>query len=438
VTGAMPMGRDFHESGSTAPPARRSRTRSAGDGPGTRTGGAGRATYGRADGSASVRPEGPVGDGHPAAVVVDSIPLPALALEAGSRAVAVNAAWSGLVGSGPRGSLGRAWVDQVDRRDRTHIRQQLEAAARSDRPGMSECRVIGPAGPRWTRWWWAQSAAGSLVVCVADVDDEREREMSLWHRATHDPLTGLLNRTELIDLTERALHRRASEVSSVALVYVDLDGFKAVNDGWGHHVGDGVLRAAAGRMAAALRPSDVLARVGGDEFAVLCDAVRAPQDAAAVAERIRQAVNQPVEVQGVATRLTASTGVALAGPGDTAESLLARADESMYVAKRDGGPGPVKLRSWPPQVSDDPRGPRPAPGPSGAVGVAPGGAQDGPEDRLFLDAMASLATAERLLGEHWRAALTDDGVSADERDRVVRAARLTDAALRALRPGTLA
>jgi diguanylate cyclase (GGDEF)-like protein len=368
---------------------------------------------------------------------VDAIPLPALAVDEGANVVAVNAAWAALVGAGPRASAGRGWLDRVDRRDRAHIHQQLVAATGSDRPGMSECRVVGPAGPRWTRWWWAPSAAGGLVVCVADVDDERERELSLWHRATHDPLTGLLNRTELIDLTERALRRRTSEASPVALVYVDLDGFKVVNDGWGHLVGDEVLRAAAARMAAALRPSDVLARVGGDEFAVLCEAVRAPEDAAAVAERIRRAVSRAVDVEGVTTRLSATAGVAIAEPGDTAEALLARADDSMYAARRDAHP--AGAHSCRPRTGDGLRTASSAPSlPMATEESAPGGAEDGPDDHLLREAVASLAAAERLLGEHWSAGLDDERVPAGERERVVRAARLTDAALRALRPGTVA
>jgi diguanylate cyclase (GGDEF)-like protein len=411
MTGAVPMGRDLHESGSSAPPARRRDTRSTTEATNVRVGGARRATPLRADGPGTLRS---TGDAHPAAVAVDSIPLPALVLETGRRAATANAAWVALVGSGPQPSAGRAWLDRVDRRDRAHIGQQLAAAARAGRPGMSECRVVGPAGPRWTRWWWAPSAAGALVVCVADVDDERAREMSLWHRATHDPLTGLLNRTELIDLTERALRRRTSEASPVAMVYVDLDGFKEINDGWGHLVGDGVLRAAAARMSAALRPSDVLARVGGDEFAVLCEAVHASKDAAAVAERLRRALSQPVEVQGVATRLSCSTGVAIAGPHDTAEALLARADESMYAEKRC----------------------RPTAQPSEAMAGADRG-EDDTDDHRLREAVASLAAAERLLREHWSDTVADGRVPASERDRVVRAARLTDAALRALRPDTV-
>jgi diguanylate cyclase (GGDEF)-like protein len=157
--------------------------------------------------------------------------------------------------------------------------------------------------------------------------------------ALHDVLTGLPNRALLSDRTEQALARALRSGRPLAVLLLDLDGFKQVNDTLGHAAGDQLLRVTAGRLSGAVRDGDTVARLGGDEFAVLCEDASATV-AEELAERIRTAVALPVELEGVAAGVTASVGVATWSPADTAappgERLLADADTAMYAAKRTG------------------------------------------------------------------------------------------------------
>lgn len=269
----------------------------------------------------------------PVAISLESLPLAALVTDSEGMVTAVNTAWDALSRRDMAATLGQGWLEGIEPRDRQRMCDRVRAAAARRQPGSTECRLTGPTGQRWTRWWWQPTPTGGLVICVADIDAERAREASLWQRATHDLLTGLVNRAHFVELVDRALQRSVRTKLSPAVVYVDLDGFKAINDNGGHHAGDVVLRAVAERMAAAIRSVDVIARVGGDEFAVLCDALHHPDEGDAVAERIHDAFSSAVVVDGKVTPITATTGVAVATPDDTSETLLARADQAMYAAK---------------------------------------------------------------------------------------------------------
>jgi diguanylate cyclase (GGDEF)-like protein/PAS domain S-box-containing protein len=172
---------------------------------------------------------------------------------------------------------------------------------------------------------------------VAVVRDGRERlatEQELFHRATHDPLTGLPNRALLEDRLAQSLHRAEREGPGVTVLYVDLDHFKPVNDADGHRAGDRVLRDIAAALVDAFRPADTVARIGGDEFVVLCD--RADGD---MADRVVAAVDDAARRSPSETGrdVTASVGLATSRLGDTADALLDRADAAMYEAKRAGG-----------------------------------------------------------------------------------------------------
>jgi diguanylate cyclase (GGDEF)-like protein len=189
---------------------------------------------------------------------------------------------------------------------------------------------------------------------VRDVTDRRVREAALAHRAEHDSLTGLVNRarfeSRLVDLLDA--HERAPKSPTpqyVAVLFIDLDGFKPVNDRYGHAAGDAVLVGVAARLRESTRGTDVIARLGGDEFAVLIE-VREPEEVNAVAERILHALKRPILFDGYELSVGASIGIAdsrlpNAGadspdPGDrsiTAAELLRAADAAMYAAKAEGG-----------------------------------------------------------------------------------------------------
>jgi diguanylate cyclase len=176
---------------------------------------------------------------------------------------------------------------------------------------------------------------GTVVDALrATLDERRSLEHELERRALHDPLTGLANRTLFHDRLGRALARRSG---SVAVMFLDLDDFKTVNDAYGHAAGDKVLRAVADALRGAVRAEDTVARLGGDEFAVLLDDSPDRYEAALVAGRLLGAVQVPVHLAGYQHAIGVSIGISLGNGGDaSAETLMRDADIAMYVAKGQG------------------------------------------------------------------------------------------------------
>ncbi len=178
----------------------------------------------------------------------------------------------------------------------------------------------------------------SMLILAMDVTERREMAARLEYAAVHDTLTGAVTRDVLLAELDRLLAAPPdTSVARPCLLFVDLDRFKVVNDSLGHAAGDAVLRLVVDRLLWCLRPDDVVARIGGDEFAVLLRSVF-PEEAIAVADRARRALDSPFLVNGVEIRQTVSIG--MAAPGDdgttTAEDLLRRADRAMYEAKQRG------------------------------------------------------------------------------------------------------
>ncbi|HWE68910.1 MAG TPA: GGDEF domain-containing protein [Acidimicrobiales bacterium] len=164
-----------------------------------------------------------------------------------------------------------------------------------------------------------------------------EEQARLGFLALHDPLTGLPNRALFIEQLTRALGTRGRPHTQVAVLYLDIDHFKAVNDLGGHSVGDQLLIAFATRIQEVVRPGDTAARLGGDEFVVLCEGLRGGHvGAAALAARIGDALAEPLTIEGKVVSATASIGVAVAIPGDDPGVVLSHADGAMYLAKQRG------------------------------------------------------------------------------------------------------
>jgi diguanylate cyclase (GGDEF)-like protein len=174
--------------------------------------------------------------------------------------------------------------------------------------------------------------------------DRHRTRTQLRHLALHDQLTGAANRALFADRLDLALKRREREGGDIAVLFIDIDGFKRINDHLGHSAGDRALRAAAGRMQSAIRPADTLARLGGDEFTVLCDGLPDVATPMAIAERIAAVLGEPLAIGDTEVVLRTSVGVTVTGYGQrhTAERLVHEADQAMHAAKQRGG-GRIEL-----------------------------------------------------------------------------------------------
>jgi len=186
-----------------------------------------------------------------------------------------------------------------------------------------------------------KDASGAITHYVGVKEDITELKASheqLSHRALHDPLTGLPNRDLFQEHLAKAIDRARRTQGGLAVLFLDLDGFKAVNDGLGHVAGDVVLCMLAGRIQACVRASDLVARMGGDEFTILMEAVPEPDPAVRIVRLILEELARPCQLGTTNVTLGASVGIAVyPSGGQTAEQLVEAADAAMYRAKREGG-----------------------------------------------------------------------------------------------------
>lgn len=190
---------------------------------------------------------------------------------------------------------------------------------------ISGCPVLDPDG-----------AVESIIVTVMDVSERRQSETLIRELAQKDPLTSLLNRTTFLDLLSTAVAINQRNGTHVALLYIDLDRFKAVNDTYGHQAGDEVLKVVAEKIQSCIRESDFAARLGGDEFTIALNNLASPMGAAAVAENILESIRQPWLVDGEPVNVGMSIGIAMYSDC-TAQQCLQNADLALYRCKRDGG-----------------------------------------------------------------------------------------------------
>ncbi|MDQ1519375.1 MAG: hypothetical protein QOI55_448, partial [Actinomycetota bacterium] len=222
------------------------------------------------------------------------------------------------------------------------VERAIDVATRqlSGNPTPAEFRVVRADG---TSLWVMSSASlvdpggedDPYVVSVqADITDRRTLEARLEREATRDQLTGVMNRGALMTQLELALLQR--HTSLLGVLFVDLDYFKVVNDTFGHEAGDAVLSTIAKRIQDNVREGDVVGRLGGDEFVVLCQDVTGLSEAMGVAQRLRDAVAQPISIRGGTAQVDASVGVTLGCAGDDAASIMRRVDKASYQAKADG------------------------------------------------------------------------------------------------------
>jgi diguanylate cyclase (GGDEF)-like protein/PAS domain S-box-containing protein len=227
--------------------------------------------------------------------------------------------------------------------DLSRLAAEIEEALGSGNTWRGELTLVdahGTAVPHLAQVLVHLGEDGGPEYYSAVLHDIRERkafEHRLAHQATHDPLTGLPNRTLLLDRLEMALARARRHHRRIAVLFLDLDHFKVVNDSLGHGLGDRLLVAIAGRLRATLRPDDTVARFGGDEFVVLCEDLAGRADAVAVAERLLAELAGPFTVDGAEVFVGASVGIAFPDhPDADPETLIRDADAAMYQAKDRG------------------------------------------------------------------------------------------------------
>jgi diguanylate cyclase (GGDEF)-like protein/PAS domain S-box-containing protein len=264
--------------------------------------------------------------------LAETLPIGICHLRPDHEVVYSNAPWVELLG--PVDSVDDL-VGAIDRDDRPGVRRAIDDAL-GGLAGTLEVGVPRLSGDRrcdltFRSMVGDEDGLDGVIVCAADVTERSRMRSELEHRATHDALSGCLNRAATVHVLEHAL--RSSEHVTVA--YIDLDGFKQVNDDLGHAAGDEVLRVVAARLRSAIRGVDRLGRIGGDEFVVICPQDGEPFGAEALTERLANVFRGEVRFAEQRISLQASIGAVVSEDGELdAEILFGRADAAMYDSKR--------------------------------------------------------------------------------------------------------
>jgi diguanylate cyclase (GGDEF)-like protein/PAS domain S-box-containing protein len=253
--------------------------------------------------------------------------------------------WQAILGrpEGPGDDDPRTWFELVHAGDVLRLQAAIEAHLEGRTPHLQSEHRMRHADGSW-RWVLTRGLAirgvdgqpTRMAGSLSDITERRMAQQRLQHDALHDTLTGLPNRALFVDRLGQTLQRSMRDPTGCAVLFLDIDRFKLVNDSLSHGVGDSLLIALAGRMSAALRPGDSVARMGGDEFTVLLEEVVEPEDAVVVADRILASLQHPFEIDGNQLFVTASVGIAISEPGLEPADLLRNADIAMYDAKRRG------------------------------------------------------------------------------------------------------
>jgi diguanylate cyclase (GGDEF)-like protein/PAS domain S-box-containing protein len=263
-----------------------------------------------------------------------------LVLDRSGRIDYASPSTANVLKSSPDELSGRMFLELVVENDRPRVANALDAR-KDDTPSPPfEFELLTPLGPlqveaACTNLLYSADVRG-IVVNMRDVSERKEFERQLAHRAFHDELTGLTNRVLFRDRVEHAL-ARVDRGSSLAVLFLDLDDFKTVNDTLGHQAGDELLRVVAARLSSAARTSDTAARLGGDEFAVLVeDDINDASEV--VAQRLLESIAAPIWMEDRAITMNVSIGIARALPGESlqVDTLLRNADVAMYEAKASG------------------------------------------------------------------------------------------------------
>lgn len=250
--------------------------------------------------------------------------------------------WKALTGQDEEVGLQGNWIEHIHPDDHAPLREARKQAASPPYRADLEIRIrVADGSWRWVRVRSApvigtDGQVEEWIGVMEDVDERRQAQARITHMAHHDALTGLANRLSFRQQVELALHR-AQRGQQQAVLYIDLDRFKEVNDTLGHPVGDALLLAVTERLKSLVRSADTVARLGGDEFVIAQAQVREPADAADLATRIVQALGAPYELAGQVVQIGASVGVHLVTAEDVdADEVIKKADMALYRAKEEG------------------------------------------------------------------------------------------------------
>jgi diguanylate cyclase (GGDEF)-like protein/PAS domain S-box-containing protein len=249
-----------------------------------------------------------------------------------------------LLGFEPAEMIGRSIFEFIAEEDHSVVRHATTVMIEQDAPLTFSYRIVRKDGS--TIWFESTSRilwdpvtgeVDEIVAVSRDVSERRRVEEQIEYQAYHDALTGLPNRLLFRDRLTVALAHAKRQRAPLAVMFLDLDRFKNVNDTLGHSLGDELLRAVAARLRTVVREGDTISRMGGDEFTVLLSELRDPADAAKIAQKLLDTVAHPLRVEGHELYVTTSIGIALfPNDGDSAEALLKNADSAMYRAKDAG------------------------------------------------------------------------------------------------------
>jgi len=260
-----------------------------------------------------------------------------------SRLRYVSPAAASMLGTNPEMMIGRRLTELLPPEDVPMATEELASiAARGRSTSRAQWRLRRSDGSYCeTETTIANMSdvpnVGGIVFTIRDISERSTLERALAFQALHDPLTGLANRTLFIDRVEHALAKCNRRRGAVAVLFIDLDDFKKINDAHGHGIGDNLLAAAAERLGARLRSGDTAARLGGDEFAVLLEEIHDEEVAREIASRIVVSLQQPFILGDVEACISASVGIAMGAAGELSRGeLLRNADLAMYVAKANG------------------------------------------------------------------------------------------------------
>ncbi len=281
---------------------------------------------------------------HRFRALAEAAPIGIFVSEAGLRLGYVNDRFIELTQLSRYQLLGTEWMNAVDSEDLPNLFTAAEAVL-AGTPRELSIRMIGAEDtPRWLYLRLAPTTtparAAGFVGTAEDITDRRAWEEKITYQAHHDPLTGLVNRRRMVELLQEILVSRRTLDRHFALMFLDLDGFKTVNDTHGHDAGDRVLVEVARRLRRVAREYDIVARVSGDEFVVILRNVVNRADVESAARRQLAAMEDPIPIGDAdLAHISVSIGAVAPTGTDTPESLLRLADQMMYQAKARGGSG---------------------------------------------------------------------------------------------------